>query len=351
VGDLLQARVAEWFRSVDLSPTPDEHAARLSAIGEVRQAVLRNPLGAVLVAHGHQAADAQSEILAIVRVSRPAFSDEANRCELQLMAAAAIADALDESEPSAETLAQCVSSAAFSQLPALIPELPELAVRALTTLSERSRSRATVEIARTPEALFSPPSKEEVPDPEEFTAALSSAVVEAFSSLSKHLDSVVSGLRSRLDAAEEEADLAWWAFAGGSTETRAFVTARGRKAVASPIAVALEFWRALAFGPEPPSTETLLSRVLGPISKRSFSLTEIIPAAASLDLRPAEVPEQGHPLLPILSAFCEFEAFAGKPAWLDGAARWAGDMGRAHESPALAHQLVREISIVLLTTG
>ena len=149
-------------------------------------------------------------------------------------------------------------------------------------------------------------------------------------------------LAARLDTADEELELLWWAFSGYSE------LAKNRWADLAPEAAALlcglEFGSKLAFEIELPSTGALLARLLGPNIKEPVALATAVEAAATF-LGEMELPA-GHPLLPILSSLSEHRVLHGKPSWKGSVERWNIDPGHSTEQLAFAYQATRERALM-----
>ena len=171
---------------------------------------------------------------------------------------------------------------------------------------------------------------------------LRTATEELAGELQTHQHSYADVLAARLDAADEELELLWWAFSDYSA------LAHDRWAhLGSPEAALLcgiEFGNKLEFEVELPSTEALLARLLGPDIKEPVALATAVEAAASF-LDSMKLPD-GHPLLPILSCISEYRALHGKPSWQGSVDRWDIDPGHSVEKLAFARQAVLERTLM-----
>ena len=252
----------------------------------------------------------------------------------------------NESKP-ASTAAQGILSAKWVGLSPAVPELTELALASSLRRSEVLRKRR--DLPNPARKDFLKRFREEVEEVHEDDSAtirtvqlLGAAVKEMATKLQGVQRSYARELAARLDAADEELEILWWAFSDYSE------LAKKKWADLAPETAALlsgiELGNKLAFEIELPSTEALLARLLGPDTNLLVSVATAVEATGNL-LGSIELPD-GHQLLPILSCISEHRALGGNPSWKGSVGRWKIDPEHTAKKLAFARQAVRERSLL-----
>lgn len=346
--DYLTRNLPQWLRLVELDRGGERLAAiKSSSVYLGKTLSGRDVLDMTLLAHGRSHGKAFDHLSDSVRGQDPTFGCQADDLESAIAASAAVSALLQMESTAASIAAQGVLSAKWAGLSPAVAELPELALAA---------SRRRSEVLRKRHELPKPIDKDFFEAPlEEITgfdarAAATYGVVQLLGTAAKEMGEKLQAIQrsharvlaSRLDAADEELELLWWAFSGYSelAKKKWIDLAPGETALLCGI----EFGNKLAFEIELPSTEALLTRLLGPESKESVSVATAVEATAS-HLGSMKLPD-GHPLLPILSSMSEHRALDGKPSWKGSVERWGIDPDQSAEELALACQAVRETSLM-----
>lgn len=333
-----------WLREVELEPGSERQAAIGAAAGSLADSAGGYQLlDLVLLAHGDAQGEASDAVSQAVRAVDPTFGAAPTDLEMHLAAGAAVAAILGK--PTTGTLAaHAVLTARWLGLPPAIAELHQLAQAALVERSEVLRARGTFPTTSTVEkALAELPAFET--DGQGVVYQEARAVVDATKKASNALSAlmkrVAAECESRLDAADEELNILWWAFASRSERVRSAWSDITPSAAAALIA-GVEFAGLLRFEAELPSTESLLSRVLGGVSTEQGQITGAVEAAAQ-HLTDLQLPEKGHRLLPMLSSLIEYRALNGQKEWRKSTSRWQVDSSAGSDALGLATQAVREV--------
>jgi hypothetical protein len=339
---VLAERFPDWVESVELLPGSDRVSA-LRGAAETLGAGLRPRAVLDLVAYavGRDSPAAFMSVSAAVSASDPSFAAAAADLEPRLVASAAVARALENDDDTAAIVAGAVLSAEFAGLHAPVVELPALARAAQARRFGRVRERVAVpriDLGRT---------AVEIPNPH---AAPWRSGDEAdrrtggAEPLTEQLTRILAGLaerfETRLDAADEELDVLWWAFSAHDEPAAGW----GETASAD---VFLRAGRELAdrhrFNAEIPTARAILRRVLGPRGDEEYVLADAIAAAGGrveLDSAPPG------PLLPILTANAAYIAAGGDPGWIDAAAARGVDARIRRRGEEIAAQTLRELLLV-----
>ena len=343
-----EARLARWLREVELAPGAErQDAIDAAANSLVEELDVRAALDLVLLAHG----DARSPSAELVATAVHRHDETAalrpEDLETQLAAAVAVVRGLEgEDTDTTSRLGLAVLNAEFAGLSPGIPELPGLAVRAMTQASERLRARRALKLSQpnTAEALGGAQYAEDDGNPanHQDLNSILRATEDALEGTLSAMSSLVTALNRRMDGAEEELELLAWSF-GDFSE----IVKRPFKKVpeaAAPVVLAVEVAQAIKQSVPLPSAGALLSRALG--ATRSDKVTTIAKATnAAVKLADAEwlLRAEGHRLLPVLSAFSAHAEFRGKATWVESMARWQIDPNREICGLALAEETLREI--------
>jgi hypothetical protein len=340
---VLAERFPDWVESVELLPGSDRLSA-LRAAAETLGAGLR-PSGVLeLVAYavGRDSASAFESVSNAVTASDPSFAGAAADLEPRLVASAAVARALESDDDTAAIVAGAVLSAEFAGLRAPVVELPALARAAQARRFGRVRERVAM-----PRIEFGPIA-DEIPNPHAApwrSGEEADRLAGATSALTQQLTQILSDLaerfETRLDAADEELDVLWWAFSSRGEP------ADGWNDAAPGPDVFLRAGRELAdrhrFNAEIPTARAILRRVLGPRGDEEYVLADAIGASAGrveLDSAPPG------PLLPILTANAAYLDAGGDPGWVDAAAARGVDATIRRRGEEIAAQTLRELLLV-----
>ena len=340
--DYLKRQLPRWLRAVEIEAGgPRLEAIESSAIRLMQTLSGRDVLDMTLLAHGRPFGDAFDLLGESLREDDPTFGCLADDLETRIAASATVAAVLGAESTFASTAAQGILSAQWLRLPPAVDELPILAVRTSQRRSERFRDRAELPPGPEKKDFF-----ERVPefDAEEDPAThqelrpLRTAVKELATELQEHQQSYAHVLAARLDAADEELEMLWWAFSNYSELAKR--TWRELEHPEAALLCGIELGNKLKFEIELPSTEALLAKLLDPGTKEPVALVNAVEAAASF-LDSVELPD-GHPLLPVMSCLTEYRALQGGASWRGSVRRWNIDVEHSTEKLAFARQAVRE---------
>lgn len=345
---VLDERFPRWVESVELGPTSERFTAlRAAAESLGRDLTPGAAFDLVAYAVGRSSTSAFETVQAAVSGNDPTFAGAAADLEPHLVATAALARVLEGDGDAAAVVAGAVLSAEFAGLSSPVEELPQLARATLANRFRGLRDRVTVPDVML-EDLFSgvldlgygtPRPGEQV----DLLLAATKALAERFTTT---LGILGHRFETRLDAADEELDVLWWAFAAASKD----VDMRWRESY-SPEALlrtGLELADRHRFKAEIPSAREILRRALGALGSEEFSLAEVVSAAAGqVDL---DQPSPG-PLLPILTSCAEYLAFKdtestgfqGEEAWVISAGRYGVDPTIRRSGDEIAAQTLREL--------
>ena len=336
------------MRAVELERGGGRLAAVESSANHLGETVSgRDVLDLTLLAHGRPYGGAFDRLSDSVRKHDPTFGCRADDLETAIAACAAVSAVMVRDSKSASVAAQGVQSAKWLGLEPLVAELPELALATSRRRSEALRRRRALPRPAKKDFLgnFSDETSELDPDDSATyrqIQLLGTATKDMARELQTSQLSLTDVLAARLDAADEELEILWWAYSNYSE------LGKNKWADLAPGTAALlcgiELGNRLAFEIELPSTEALLTRLLGPNCKEPVSLATAIEDAASF-FGSMELPD-GHPLLPILSSVSEHRALDGDPSWKGSVSRWKIDPDHSPEKLALACQSVREIALI-----
>jgi hypothetical protein len=338
---VLAERFPDWVESVELLPGSDRLSA-LRAAAETLGAGLRPSAVLELVAYavGRDSASAFESVSDAVTASDPSFAGAAADLEPRLVASAAVARALESDDDTAAIVAGAVLSAEFAGLRAPVVELPALARAAQARRFGRVRERVTlprIEFDRT---------AAEIPNPHAAPRRTGDdRLGGGTSALTEQLTRILSGLaerfETRLDAADEELDVLWWAFSSHGE------AAAGWNDAAPGPDVFLRAGRELAdrhrFNAEIPTARAILRRVLGPPGDEEYVLADAIGACAGRVELDSAAPS---PLLPILTANAAYLDAGGDPGWVDAAAARGVDATVRRRGEEIAGQTLRELLLV-----
>lgn len=340
--DYLKRLLPTWMRAVALEPGGDRIAAiKRSAVKFGETLSDRDILDMVLLAYKQSHGNAFDVLGDSIREYDSTFGCLADDLESSIAASAAVSALLMQESISASIAAQGVLSAEWVGLKPSVAELPELALNTSRRRSEALRKRRDLPspvIEASDEYVSDGETDDDIDQMEdrEYTEHMAKKI--------QHRQYLyASVLADRLDAADEELELLWWAFSGYSE------LAKKKWASLPPESAALlcgiELGGKLAFEIEQPSTETLLARLLGPDTEKLVSLPEAVEAtAAFLD---SVGLTNGHPLLPILSSVSEYRALSGATSWRDSvSSRWSIVPDRSTEKLAFACQAARERALM-----
>jgi GTPase-associated system helical domain len=344
---VLDERFAHWVQDVELESGSERFTAlRQAAESLAGGLTLAAAFDLVGYAVGRNSASAFEAVRAAVSQSDPTFAAAAVDLEPRLVATAALARILEDDDDTAAFVAEAVLSAEFAGLDSPVPELPALA-RAM--LSERFRDlRNRVEVpSASLETIFDDPGLAGGRDP--LPAERLDLLLDATRTLAEQLTSMLGTLgrrfETRLDAADEELEVLWWAFAQHSTQNGN--QWRDLDAAKVLLRSGLELADRHRFNAEIPTAREILGRVLGPLAADEYSLAEVVSGAAEQVAVDTVTPG---PLLPILTSCAEYLAFKGadevafqaEQAWVTSAGRYGVDPTIIRRGDEIATQVLRE---------
>ena len=347
MSDYLQKHLPDWFREASLAPTPEQFTARRGAIADLAEYATKEGLGMAALAHGLEASEAAEAASALVQTHDPTFSPKSDKLEGCLLAGAALAQSFAEDADQVLVAAEAVLSAAFLDLQPAVAELPTLAHEYLSQRATSRRERGDLSTLTFPTVPKDGLPRAVAPESEttelEALADAVEAILRSFTSSQRNFR---AALVNHLRATDEELDVAWWAFAGGSSRLLNMKKSKGKARAAVGLAAGIEFWDQLTLLPVFPSTTELLSRVLGTDADKPTQLRTAVEALVEADLAPDSLPDEGDSLLPILTAVRQCKNFNGKPAWVEALQRWNIDPQRESTGAALGRQVLRELTIL-----
>jgi GTPase-associated system-like protein len=277
---VLDQQFPRWVETIELQPTSSRRFGALRAAAESVGAELE-PRAAFMLAEyaaGVFSRDAYDSVLAAVAEHDASFAPAAADLEPRLVASAVLARALERLDDTAAVAAGAVLSAEFAGLEFPVAELPALARAAV---SERFES-----LRRSP------------PTPQ-LRAVGSEPVYPGAGSadaLARRVSQLEQSLSTRIDAANEEIDILWWAF--GAQEPADAVGWGDYGSVDKILRIGRELADRHRFNCEVPSAREIVKRLIGRLADDEFTLADVVPAGA------AEVQVVGligEPLLPILT--------------------------------------------------
>jgi len=298
---LVDDRFPRWVETIELEPTSGRRFAALRAAAESVGSGLRprSALALVEYAAGLASPAAFDAVQSAVATNDGSFAAAAADLEPRLVASVALARALERLDQSAALVAGAVLSAEFVGLRFPVEELPTLARAALAGRFQRLRSRV-------PPARLEPvpnrPAPTEQPRPADLDALAET--------LTRRVTALEQRLGTRLDAANEELDLLWWAFgAQPSGERLRWGDLESTEAL-------LRTGRELAdrhrFHAEVPSARELARRAIGALADEEFTLADVVVSGAAHVAVDGLVPG---PLLPILTSAAAFRALGDEQAF------------------------------------
>lgn len=336
---MLVERFPRWVESVELLPA----SARYSALQHAAESLgsgLTGPAAIDLVAYavGRDGGQAFERVRAAVSAGDPSFAAAADDLEPRLVASAAVARALENDDDSASVVAGAVLSAEFSGLRSPVVELSALARAAQATRFRSLRKREPMprtEFA----ALFNalPAFSSEAVRPGDGLERLASATTSLAQQLERAVGALGQRFESRLDAADEEIDVLWWAFSappGGTAE---------RQTPDALLRAGLELADRHRFRSEIPTAREILRRVLGAQADTDHQLAEVVAGAGGrvpLDEAPAG------PLFPVLTCNAACVALQGEGEWVAAAGRLGVDPTIHRRGDEIAAQTLRELLLV-----
>ena len=344
---VLDERFAHWVQDVELESgserfTALRHAAE-SLPGGLTPAAAFELVG---YAVGRNSATAFESVRAAVSRSDPTFAAAATDLEPRMVAAAALARVLEEDDDdTAAVVAEAVLSAEFAGLASPLAELPALARASLAERFRDLRNRVEIPRARL-ETIFEDrdfaPSD---PRPGEQVALLLGATKTLAEEFTSMLGALGQRFETRLDAADEELEVLWWAFAQHSMQNGTHW--RDLDAPQVLLRSGLELADRHRFHAEIPTAREILQRVLGPLAAEEYAVAEVVTSAAEQvgvdTARPS-------PLLPILTSCAEYlafkgaedVAFQGERGWVTRAGRYGVDPTIVRRGDEIGVQTLRE---------
>ncbi len=341
---VLVERFPEWAENVELL-SGGERLRALRSAAESLGADLAPPsvLELAEYAVGHPSGASFAMVAEAVAGADPSFAAAAADLEPRLVAAAALARALENDDDTAAIVAGAVLSAEFAGLATPIPELPALARAAQGRRFARVREREPMPVIEFERTVVEPPEPVDGvwrtdSKPIDRLAAATAKLAEE---LSRVMADVAERFETRLDAADEELDVLWWAFSSVGGEL-----GRDWRDPYSPDAL-LRVGRELAdrhrFNAEIPSARELLRRVLGARAEDEYDLSEVLIAAAGRVELDRVAPS---PLLPILTANAAFLEVEGERSWVSVASDRGVDVTIRRRGEEIALQTLRELLLV-----
>lgn len=346
--DYIKRQLPTWMRAVELEPAGERLSAiERSAVDFGKTLSGRDLLDMVLLAHGRSYGDAFDDLQGSIQSHDPTFGCRADDLESSIAACAAVCAALMAESKSSSVAAQGVLSAKWVGLSPAVKELPDLAVVTAHKRSEALRMRRGLPDPSIKNVFIDFHAEMEQSNSSGMaTHNIVQLLGDSVETLGDKLqeNQLLQGLQltARLDAADEELQLLWWAFSSYSELAKKRWAELPHEMAA--LLCGIEFGNKLAFEIELPSTEPLLARLLGPETNELVSLAAAVEATATM-LDSMALP-LGHPLLPILSSMSEHRALKGEPAWKGSMVRWEINADHSCEKLTFAGQVVRELALM-----
>ena len=330
---LVDERFPRWMAAIELEPTSSRRLNALRAAVESVGSGLEPHAAFALVEYavGLSHGDGFDTVATAVADNDGSFSAVAADLEPRLVASAALARALERLDDSAAVVAGALLSAQFAGLSSPVEELPALARAALAGRFQRLRSRV-------------PPPRLEPVDAPTATHAKPDGRGE---NLARRVTALEQHFGRRIDAANEELDLLWWALSAQRSEESL------RWGNLDSLEAVLRTGRELAdrhrFSAEIPSALELARRVLGALAEEDLALADVVPAGAE---HVAVHGLEGEPLLPVLTCAAAYLAgggestafsFDGGGDWVQSARSHGVDPTMTRRGDAIATQTLREL--------
>ncbi len=346
---VLVERFPRWVESVELLPA----SARFTALSHAAEAIgssLQPPeaLAVATYAVGRESDAAFGAVCAAVSVNDPTFAAGPGDLEPRLVASGALARALEGENLVATIVAGAVLSAEFAGLRSPVVELPALARAAQARRFRHLRDRVSMPRLEL-EGIF-----RDLPNFSADGWRASEAVdrlARATKTLSENVEGMLTGLNqrfeARLDAADEELDVLWWAFAAHGESQAADWAAEGYTPDAL-LRTGLQLADRHRFKTEIPTAREILRRVLGPRGDDEYVLADVV--AAALGRVELDAAEAG-PLFPILTSVAACVALQGGGEWVAAAGRLGVDPTIRRRGDEIAAQTVRELLLARAVRG
>jgi hypothetical protein len=278
---MLDQQFPRWVETIELQPTSSRRFGALRAAVESVGSTLEPRAAFVLAEYavGVFSRDAFDTVLWAVAEHDASFAPAAADLEPRLVASAVLARALERLDGTAAVASGAILSAEFAGLDFPVADLPALARAAVSERFESLRRR---------------------PPTPQLHAVGSEPVYPGAGSadaLARRVSQLEQSFATRIDAANEEIDILWWAF--GQQEPVETAIGWGDYGSVDKI---LKIGRELAdrhrFNSEIPSAREIVKRVIGRLADDEFTLADVVPGAAAEVAVPGLV---GEPLLPILT--------------------------------------------------
>lgn len=342
---MTNAQTAQWLRAVELEPASTRPSAiTQAAIAIAGTATAQDSLDLTLLSFTGEGTDIFARVGDAVRDVDATFGCAVDDLETGIVAAVCLRQVLsDASDSVSAAAAHAILSASWAGLKAPAPELVDIAKAALSRQSEESRARkktgSTVALAKVLEELptFESPG---TPVMHQEGSQIVAAVTAIATVLKSAVDRNRNTMTRRMQAADEELDLLWWAFSGWS-ETLEKPWPKVTNGGVAAVVLGLELANNVSFPAEPVSTRELLSRLLGTRVTHTVELGKALEATLRAGVELPKV--AGHRLLPVLSSFGEAAVLNGKVAWRGSMARWSIVVDQQVTCLELAEQTVREL--------
>lgn len=299
---MLEQQFPRWVETIELQPTSSRRFGALRAAVESAGTKLQPHTAFVFAEYavGVFSREAFDTVLSAVAEHDPSFAPAPGDLEPRLVAAAILARALERLDDTAAVAAGSVLSAEFAGFEFAVAELPDLARAAVSERFQSLRSRLP------PPPLRAVGAEATAPD-------ASSADM-----LARRLAALEQSFGTRIDAANEEIDILWWAFA--AQESGDALGWGDYATIEKLLRTGREMADRHRFHCEIPSARQLAKRVIGSLADEEYALADVVPLGASHVQVPGLV---GEPLLPILTCAAACGPDAGGDAdfgFVDGGA-------------------------------
>jgi hypothetical protein len=340
---VLDEQFGRWFERVELEPDEHRISSLRVAVDQVGEQIQpRTVLDLVAYACGAGSPSAFVVIQAAL-AEVDGFAAGAEDLEPRLVSAAALAGLLERGGAPGAAAAEGLLSAEFAGLDPAVEELPQLARHFLAHHFRELHHRPPLRAA----AWEGPFARSARFLREQRSIGADGLVEEVAGALE-----ALERFEARLDAAEEELDILWWAL--GAVDAEGRPRAFGGSSSELLLRTGVELADYHRFDVELPPLREIVRRVLGPLAAEIHTVADLVVAAAEL----VELPPCEHEaLLPILASAGTYlaakqsgQADVEDSRWLESFRRYGAKPSSGRRGEEIALQVVREILLTRLIT-
>ena len=212
-------QLPKWLRAVELEPGgPRLEAIEGAATNLAETLTGGDILDMALLAHGRSHGEIFDHLNDSLRDHDPTFGCSADDLESTIAAGAVVSALMANESKSASIAAQGVLSAQWVGLSSAIAELPEIAAATCFRRSEALRARSPLPAGPVKRDFLKkvPEFDSEEPATQQDIGFLRRATKDLSDGVQARVHAYGRVLAARLDAADEELEVLWWAFSGHS---------------------------------------------------------------------------------------------------------------------------------------